>query len=318
MRALLCTAALGAVLCGALPAWAGGAELESVTWAGQLVDSAGPVDRLVPIIFVVRDGGTIIDQVQEASFDVTDGNLIVDLLVNGSDALELDIVVDGESLGNQTLRTTWPFALYAERADVADVAESADRVGDVTDPLTLADLATPGTLAIPLANVPDFPDEFEDGDQGLAFTPDAATFTFVDGVLSLKNGSLTAAQIGSIGAADLATGAVTGAKIADNTITTNDFSEGLPLSKVAENTLVASHFGAASTQTVLFSVTQAGCRESLRSLTTSPTCTYDNTGTCSFQQGNFTITGALTCTGECSTLSTSQCPNTRLGVLVFK
>lgn len=318
MRALLWTAAVCAALCGAGPAQAGGAELESVTWAGQLVDSAGPVNRLVPIIFVVRDGGTIIDQVEDDSFDVTDGNLIVDLLVNDSDALELDVIVDGDSLGSQTLRTSWPFALYAERADVADVAESADRVGDVTDPLTLADLATPGALGIPLANVSDFPAAFADGDQGLAFTPDAATFAFVDGVLSLKDGSLTAAQVGSMNPSDLVPGAITGPKIADNTLTANDFAEGLPLSKVAPDTFVSGHFGAASTQTVLFSVTEAGCREPFRSVTTSPTCTYDNTGSCSVRQGNLTLSGAFTCTGFCSVLSTSECPNTRLGVLVFK
>jgi hypothetical protein len=314
MRALLLLTALVV----ALPLQAGNAPLESVTWAGQLVDSAGPVNRLVPIIFVVRDGATVVDQVEDDAFNVVGGNLIVDLLVTDSDGLELDVIVDGESLGTQTLRTSWPFAVYAERADVADVAERADAVGDVTDPLTLADLATPGTLAIPLASVTGFPAAFLDGDQGLAFTPDAATFTFVDGVLSLKNGSLTASQIASVSAADLATGAVTSAKIADGSITSGDFNETLPLSKIAADTMVAANFGAASTQTVLFKVTEPGCSAPFASVTTSATCRYTNTGACSFQQGNLTLNGNFTCTGECSVLATSDCPNTRLGVLVFK
>jgi hypothetical protein len=310
---------LAAALGVALPAQAGSAPLESVTWAGQLVDSAGPVDRLVPIIFVVRDGGTVIDQVEDSSFDVTDGNLIVDLLVNGSDALELDVTVDGENLGSQTLRTSWPFTLYAERADVADVAESADSVGSVTDPVTLTDLATAGALAIPLSNITGFPAAFADGDQGLAFTPDAATFTFVDGVLSLKNGSLTAGQIGSITAADLATGAVTSAKIANGTITSGDFSETLPLSKVAASTLVSRHFGASNTRTQLFTVTQSSCTQAVGTLTTSSTCTFTGGAVCIFGNINGNpVNGRRTCTGECGAASTSPCANTPAGAAVFK
>jgi hypothetical protein len=318
MRSFVCCAALCAALSAALPARAG-LELESVTWAGQLVDSAGPVDRLVPIIFVVRDGGAVIDQVEDDSFDVVDGNLIVDLLVNNSDALELDVIVDGESLGNQTLRTSWPFALYAERADVADTADTADRVGDVTTPLTLTDLVTGGALAIPLANVTGFPAAFADGDQGLTFAPDEASFTFVDGVLALKNGSLTSAQLASVSGGDLARDAVTSAKLVDGTIASADFGESLPLSKIAAGTLLSRHFGTSATRTQLYVVAQTDCTQAVGTVTTSPVCRFTGGASCvAGNVGGNPINGTRTCTGECRIGQTSDCANTPFGAAVFK
>ena len=295
-----------------------GTPLLPLIWAGELHEAAGPVNRNVSALFVVKDGAATVSQVDEASFDVTEGNVIVDLLVSNAPGLTVEVIINGEALGSMPLTTTWPAAMYADSADSADVADSADAVGSITQPVTKAMLATAGQASIPVASIDGFPPAFLDGDQGLDFVPDTATFSFVNGVLSLKDGGVTAAQVSNLTGADLATGAVTTAKLANDTIGSADFAGTLPLSKVAPDTITARHMATAATRTVLHKVVQAGCDEPIGTLTMLTNCNFTNTGSCFVDILGTQQPGKLTCTGACSRSTTSPCANTIFGALVFK
>ncbi len=295
-----------------------GTPLVSLTWAGELHEAAGPVNRNVSALFVVKDGATTVSQVEDASFDVTEGNVIVDLLVSDAAGLTLEVFINGDALGSLPLTTTWPAAVFADAADTAETADSAARVGTITQPVTKTMLATAGQAAIPLSSINGFPTAFLDGDQGLGFTPDPVNFTFVNGLLSLKDASITNAQLSSVNAADIAASAVTTAKIASNTVTNFDIGAPLPLTKIASDSVTATQLGAASTKTPMFRVTESGCEEPVGLLMVSSTCKFTNTDTCTLVSGQFPINGRLNCAGTCVTGLTSPCPNTLFGALVFK
>lgn len=294
-----------------------GTPLFPLIWAGELHEAAGPVNRNVSAVFVVKDGVTTVSQVEDASFDVTEGNVIVDLLVNDAPGLTVEVIINGEALGSMPLTTTWPAAAFADSADSADVADSADAVGAITQPVTKAMLATAGQASIPVSSINGFPEAFLDGDQGLDFVPDSVNFSFVNGVLSLKNGTVTAAQVTNLLGADLAPGAVTNAKIANNTLVAADLGT-LPLTKIAPDAIGARHIGTAAQRTPMFRVTQTGCRQAIGTITLSSTCDFVNTGTCQLVGGQFPINGRVSCTGQCVTGTTSPCANTLFGALVFK
>ena len=290
--------------------------LRAVTWAGELRESSGPVNRLVSAIFVVKDGSTTVSQLEQPSLDVTAGNFIVDLLASDAADLTLEVFVNGELLGPAPLRVTWPSALRVDAADVADVADSAGSVGDITAPLTKAALATAGQAPFPIGNVAGFPAAFLDGDQGIDFVPDGATFTFVNGLLSMRDNSITAAQIGSITAADLAIGSVTTAKIADKTLTNNDFGGTVGVDKIAADAITAAHIGTEARKTVMHRVVEPGCEEPLGMLMLGATCKFTNVGACTAPGG---FPGKRGCDGVfCTVQPTSSCPNEVAGALVFK
>lgn len=289
--------------------------LEHITWAGELRDGAAPVNRLVSAIFVVKDGTATVSQLEEASFDVTEGNIVVDLEVNDSDSLTLEVLINGELLGPMPLRTVWSAVAIADSATFSDLADEANAVGDITQPLTKTALATAGQAPVPVGNIFEFPEQFLDGDQGVDFNPDAANFTFVNGVLSLKDGSITSAQLTSISAADVAPGAVTAAKVADGSLTTSDFTGTLPLDRLAPATLTARHFGAAATRTQMYKVSAANCDLRQGTITPDPTCQFTSTTSCTTSQG---FPGKRDCVGNCFVPTVSPCANTPYGALVFK
>ena len=295
-----------------------------VMWAGFLENTAGPVDGTITAIFTFTDAaGTVLGTQTESALEVTDGELVVDLLVPERDDLQLAVVINGDDLGTSALSTAHPAAALGLTATTADRALSASAVGNVTQPVTAAALAATGGPRIPFANVVGFPAAFLDGDQGLVFDA-GSTITFSGGVVGVRAASLTNSLIsGQVASADLAAGAIATADLANGGVTASDLSN-LPVTAIIGRSLRARHFGATAGPTLRL-VTETGCSEGINTVTESADCTFTNVGECvaSFIGGN-PVLGKRPCAAvlatnpnACFITSTSNCPNPLLGNLVF-
>jgi hypothetical protein len=306
--------AVAALLSAVLSAPANAAEL---LWAGTLNDADGPFDGNVTAIFTVTDGdGAEVASFTESSLEVVAGDFVVALDVPARDDLVLSIVINGASLEPPAaLPTSWARAARADTADTADRAEVADAVGAVANPLTIAGL---GSAGFPFANVTDFPSGFEDGDDGIEFTA-GDTISFAGGVVSIAPGTLTEEHV---------SGTLAGADLAPQTLTDVDFEDGgLGVGRVfvtghvsiADATLSGRHMS--GTKVDVFQVVESGCSEVRNSFTTRGTCNYTNVGACVVDLGEplGNVAGTLGCPANpvCNLTATSQCPNPRVGVLVF-
>lgn len=288
--------------------------LEPLFWGGHLENADGPINGPTDMTFTVFDADGEVVSERRGSITLTEGDFVVELEVINAEGLTLGVQVGSVPLLPQApLPVAWPSAAIAEVADIADGADDADAVGAITDPLTLAQLASPGGVAIPLINFIDFPVDFIDGDQGLDFTA-GSTLSFTAGTLAIRPGALSDAHVGSITNVDLADGTLRSADVADGTVGTSKLSS-IPLSKVQNGTLTGRHF--AGTETTLFEVTEAGCSQPLNTLTIFSTCSFSNTGSCPLVVAGMPATGKLDCTGRCVLGSVSSCENTPAGVLVL-
>lgn len=291
------------------------------TWVGHLETAAGPVDGPVAAIFTVTTAaGVVLDEQTENALVVVDGDFVVDLLVPVTpDPLFLRVTINGVALEPPArLPQGWPRAVSADTADVADVADEALAVGPLTTVMSTERLAS-GAIAVPLARVTAFPAAFADGDQGLAFVA-GTTLDFSAGTIGIKAASLPGTAFGGVPqVANLADGTIAAADLGTASVLAADLSA-LPLTKLAANTLTGRHFG--STRTTLFEVTEPGCPEPVGQVLESPTCRFQGAVTCTGRIGVNTFTGHVPCaatnrTTECFTGSSSDCPNTPAGVLVF-
>ncbi len=289
-----------------------------VLWAGFLEDADGPVDRTVTAVFSIHDGDdALLATHTEIALVVVAGELVVDLVVPERDDLKVEVAINGTILGPRTpLPISLPATARALTADQTPRALTALSVGAITSPVTANALAQPGGPAIPFANIQGFPAEFLDGDDGLVFTG-GDTISFVNGVVSIKSTSLTDAHLsGTLASADLADEGIETDDLANGGVNASDLSN-LPVEKIAAGTLQANAFGG-GTRPTLFAVTEPGCSETLNTVSTVSTCTFTNTGTCvAFVINGTPVNGAVNCLGQCVVGSTSPCPNTAIGVLVF-
>jgi hypothetical protein len=221
---------------------------------------------------------------------------------------------------NLPLSLTWPSAAFANEVDVADLAEEADAVGAVRTVLSRDALAS--EVRVPFAVLTGFPAPFADGDQGLAFAP-GTTIDLTAGTIGIKAASLPGTALGvSPVVADLADSTVATADLQNGGVTAADLA-GLPLTKVANGTLTSRHFGTAGVS--LFEVTEPNCRsEFVGHIVEDENCTFTGTTACTIVIGaGNTATGHRPCAAanqptECFLGSTSPCPNTPAGVLVFR
>lgn len=299
-----------------------GSPVTGLSWLGHLENADGPVDGTVSASFQVVTGtGTLITEVIEPSVPVVDGDFVVDFVITEvSEPLFVVATINGSRLEpNLPLVVTWPSAAFAGAVDVADVAEDAEAVGAVGDVLTRSDLAA--GVQIPLAVLTGFPPAFVDGDQGLAFTP-GATIDLVAGTIGIKAASLPGTALGgSPEVADLVDGTIATADLQNGGVTAADLSA-LPLTKVANGTLTSRHFGTAGL--ALFEVTEPNCRNDfVGKVVEFATCRFTGTATCPIVIAGNTGTGHVPCAAanrpnDCFLGSTSECPNTPAGVLVFR
>jgi hypothetical protein len=299
-----------------------GSPIGGITWLGRLETAEGPVDGTVSASFQVVTGtGTVITEVIEPSLPVVEGDFVVDLLVlEATDPLFVVATINGSRLEpNLPLALTWPSSHFAQQADDVDVALTAGQIGGITRPLTRSRLET--DVDVPLAVVTGFPPAFADGDQGLAFTA-GATIDLNGGVIGIKSGSLPGTALGGTPVvADLADGTIATVDLAAGGVTAGDLSS-LPLTKVANGTLTSRHFGTAGLR--LFEVTEPNCRSNFVSqVLEDETCNFTGTTTCTVRIGNVSTTGHVPCAAQnrpndCFVGSTSPCPNSPAGVLVFR
>jgi len=291
-------------------------------WVGHLENAAGPVDGPVAAIFTVTtSAGVVLDTQIENTLVVVDGDFVVDLLVPESpDPLFLRVTINSVVLDPPApLPQGWPRAFSAANATAADVADEARAIGPLTTVMSTARLAS-GAILVPLIRLTGFPAAFADGDQGLAFAA-GTTLDFSNGTIGIKPASLPGTAFGGVPqVADLADGTIATADVGNGSVLAADLSA-LPLTKLAANTLTGRHFG--TTRVALFEVTEAGCPEPVGQVLESPTCRFTGTQTCTGRLGNgVTFTGHVPCaatnrTTECFVGSSSDCPNTPAGVLVF-
>lgn len=298
-------------LAGAVQA---GTPARTIQWAGHIEDANGPLDRPADMTFTVfsADGG-IVSDVRLGAVNVVNGDFVVDIEVVDEEGLTLGVSIEGTTLLPRTpLPVSWPSAALATTAQTADRADSADSVGTVTDPLTIETLATPGAVAIPVANVAGFPAPFLDGDDGLDFTVDG-TLTFNNGTIGIRAGGLNDTHLNSIANADIADGSVGTADLADGSIGANRLSS-LSVQKIADASITSRNFSGNKVR--LFEVTSPGCSDPVSLVTTSSTCSFANTGSCD-AGGINGASGKFNCLGVCVGGPTSQCPNEPIGDLVF-
>lgn len=300
-------------LAGAVQA---GTPARTIQWAGHIEDANGPLDREADMTFTVFDAdGDIVSEVREPSVDVVNGDFIVDIEVVDEEGLTLGVSIEGTTLLPRTpLPVSWPSAALATTAQAADRADSADSVGTVTDPLTIETLATPGAVAIPVANVAGFPAPFLDGDDGLDFTV-GSTLTFNNGTIGIRAASLNDTHLSSLSSDDIAASGLGTNDLADGSIGANRLSS-LSLAKIANGALTSRHFSGAETS--LFAVVESGCLEPLTEITLASTCTFTNTGSCVANVVNgMPVPGKFNCLGVCVGGSTSQCANELVGATVL-
>jgi hypothetical protein len=290
-------------------------------WAGHLENAEGPVDGPVAAIFTVTtSAGVALDTQIENTLVVVDGDFVVDLLVPvTSDPLFLRVTINSVVLEPPApLPQGWPRAFSADNALASDVADEARAVGPLTTVMSTARLGS-GAVEVPLTRITGFPAAFADGDQGLAFVA-GTTIDFSNGTIGIKAASLPGTAFGGVPqVADLADGTIATTDLGNASVLAADLSA-LPLTKLAPKTLTGRHFGTA--RVTLFEVTEPGCPEPVGAVLESPTCRFQGAVTCTGRIGANTFTGHVPCaatnrTTECFTGSSSDCPNTPAGVLVF-
>ena len=317
MKAMI---SLSVLLAGS--AFAGGFGIgRPYVWAGHLENAAGPVDGPVAATFTVTtSGGVVLDTQIENTLVVVDGDFVVDLLVpETSDPLFLRVTINSVVLDPPApLPQGWPRAFSADNALASDVADEARAIGPLTTVMSTQRLGS-GAIEVPLIRITGFPAAFADGDQGLAFAA-GTTIDFSNGTIGIKAASLPGTAFGGVPqVADLADGTIATADLGNASVLAADLSA-LPLTKLAPNTLTGRHFG--TTPVTLFEVTEPGCPEPIGEVLESPTCRFQGAVTCTGRIGVNTFTGHVPCaatnrTTECFTGSSSDCPNTPAGVLVF-
>lgn len=300
-----------------------GSSVEGISWLGRLETADGPVDGTVSASFqVVTGSGTLVAEVIEPSLSVVDGDFVVDfLIVEASEPLFVVATINGSSLEpNLPLALSWPSSHFAQRADAIDSAAAARQIGGITLPLTRERLAS--DVDVPLAVVTGFPPAFADGDQGLAFTP-GTTIDLNAGTIGIKASSLPGTALGaSPVVGDLADGTIATADLRNGGVTAADLAA-LPLTKVANATLTSRHFGTAGL--TLFEVTEPGCsNDFVGRVVEDETCTFTGTTACTVVIGaGNTAQGHRPCAAanrptDCFIGTSSPCPNTPAGVLVFR
>jgi hypothetical protein len=283
-------------------------------WTGHLEDATGPIDRTVSATFIVKDQtDAVLSTLNEPSLLVVEGDFVIELQVPEAAGLRLAVVINGSSLEpDAPLPIQWPSAARADTAGFADVAENANAIGVVTEPLTIARLATPGAVSLPFTNLLAFPSDFLDGDDGLDFAA-GATIDFSAGTIGIKAGSLPGTSLsGLLSATKLAPATLTTADFANGSVTAAKL-QGIPRTKIANGALSGRHFS--GTKVPVFEVTDADCGEGLNTVTTAASCSFVATVACDLGLG---VQGRRDCRGGCQvTANANNCPNTPAGVLVF-
>lgn len=269
-----------------------------VTYAARVENDAGAFDGTVSAtfsLFSAATSGNALWSETATSLVVIDGDLVHDLgsveplddAVLDSDALFLEVTLNGDTLSPRAALRAVPFALRARDAqtlagltadDVATDAEVAAAVAarvvafnqlsgvpagfaDGVDNDTVATAAAGGGLAV-AANA------FSVADNGitLAKMGDASV-----GAAEIVDGSITSVDIAldTITAVDIAVGAVGTSEIADNSITSNDIgSSAVGSAEIAANAVTRDEIAGAEVSVFL---TSSRCAEP-GILSTSATC----------------------------------------------
>jgi hypothetical protein len=273
-----------------------------VLWQGHLEDALGPVDRTVSLVALVSDAATgePVGRIEDSAFLMTLGDFFLDVPVFLAESAGepersavVDLVVDGTILPPFEVRGAWPVAHAAAIGRRTSTVASADALAGILDPLTLAALLDPteSGARVAFANVSDVPTEFidDDGDGGLDVVP-GDEFTFVDGRLGLRAGSVTTTVRGVTGV-QVVPESVDGAKVASSSLQGSDLVAGsVPLSALANQTVRATHLGSPATRVPVFRVVNTLCD--------GPLDTLQFTSACPSQAGNV--------------------PNQHVGFLVFR
>ena len=293
----------------------------TVTWAGHLETAAGVVDGEVSAAFVVTDEATgeVLLDAFEPTFAVVGGDFTLDVPVPDGGAALLTLVVNGETFAPLRVEAMAPVVAFAEGADAADVAFDAAALDGIVDPVLLAELA-PGAgpgVDVAFENVTGAPVDFDDGDDGLVLVPDAS-FSFVDGALTLLPRGVSTAQLGALSGADLADNSVNATHVQPATLTATDVTGTLPLTKLAADTIGLLSFSTAATAVEVFEVNVDRCDAPRGTLQVDRNCTFTGSQDCSITIGGSTFPGYTDCTGFCSSTGpTSSCPLPSVGYVVF-
>jgi hypothetical protein len=291
-----------------------------VPWAGHLETAAGPVDGEVSATFRVTDAATDAELLvlADPTFLVVDGDFVLDVPVPVEGTALLHAIVNGETFAPLRVEAQAPVVVMADAAATADVADDTAALDGLVDPVTLAALA-PGAVPgakVAFANVTGVPADFEDGDDGLVLAPDAS-FSFVDGALTLLPRSVTGANVGALTSADLKDDSVGATQLATNTLTSADLTGTLPLTKVASDTFGLDAFATATTAVEAFEVHVDGCDAPRGTLQVDATCAFTGVQDCTTSIGGNPINGYTDCTGVCRAIPGTVCTLPSAGFLVF-
>lgn len=291
-----------------------------VTWAGHLETADGVVDGDVSAAFIVIDEATgqELSRDVQPTFAVVDGDFVLDVAVPGDGVALLTVIVNGETFPPVRIDATAPVVAFADVADAADLALDATALDGIEGPVLLADLAPGATTGVDVAfdNVTGVPADFFDGDDGLVFVPDAS-FSFVDGVLSLRPGSVTRNSIGAMSGADLADNSVLSRHIREATLRSGDIVGTLPLSRVAPYAIGLQAFSKAPSAIEVFEVNVDRCDAPRGTLQVGTTCQYAGAPGCTAELGNTTVSGFSDCTGVCRANPNTPCTLPSAGFVVF-
>jgi hypothetical protein len=296
-----------------------------VPWAGHLETAEGvPVDGTVSAAFVVTDAATgdVLLDAFDATLPVVDGTFVVDVPVpaapDGAGTAELTVVVNGDSFPPVSIVATTPVVAFADHADDADDADDADALDGLSDPVTLAALLDGSSAGarVAFANVTGVPTGFLDGDDGIAFVPDAS-FSFEDGVLTLLPRGVSAANVGALDGNRLADASVNATHIAPGTLTANDITGVLPVSKVAAGTFGIDAFSTATTAVEVFEVHVDRCDAPRGTLQVDSTCTFTGLQNCTTTFAGNPVNGFTDCTGLCRPVNGTSCALPSAGFVVF-
>ncbi len=289
---------------------------------GSLDDGDAPASGLLTFALEIHDTvGVSLWQETQSNVVVVGGVFALD--VGAAEPLPpaipasstLTITVEDDELEALPLAKLLRVARSA-RTPVADESPSARRVGGVVadDVVTREALSTPGGASVPVSGVADMPADVLDGDNGAVVVAAGDNVTLSpDGTLALAssipgsalaNNSVNQFGTGVIQSAKVAVGAVTGAKVAANTLTRSDLSSDITASKVSGISV--------------FRVGTNSCSEPSGTLMTVSSCAALVCDTGQTLPNGVPLFGRLSCNDStnCSTFGASTCANTNVGKLV--